>query len=241
MCHKNSSVTCVTRLCLCMGVFVYPWLSVVTNRWPFGGSGRMNVSTWVVTLCFFNRFYEPTFPVFADATNGASTLAALRCLRQRKLVSFHRCSVSVVGCNIGNYFWFIGFAITRYRGILKKIGNSKRTFLQNRFIECWEAQAFFSVLSKKISWRSDKPRASRRFRFSLNAVISSTETLSFHSSFASLEVGGSPGTGRPPRSSPLSWQTSTRTDTTAPALPFMKQRSICRWDRSTGVRPFILW
>lgn len=60
--------------CVCISVVICLEEQVTFWRWVLW--------EWVLTLCIFNHFYEPMFPVFTARTNVVSTLVALSCLRQ---------------------------------------------------------------------------------------------------------------------------------------------------------------
>lgn len=64
-------------------------------------------------------------------------------------------------------------------------------------------------------------------------------------SSASLEAGGCPEIGKHPLSSPLCWQISIQTDTTAPASRSTRPRSTCRYSTVSAVsfqlREFLLY
>lgn len=64
-------------------------------------------------------------------------------------------------------------------------------------------------------------------------------------SSASLEAGGCPEIGKHPLSSPLCWQISIQTDTTAPASLSTRPRSTCRYSTVSAVsfqlREFLLY
>lgn len=79
MCHESHlQFMLAASVCACVCLCTCGYLS-----WRTGDILEVSaVRMWFITLCVFNRFCEPMFPLFADRTNIVSALAALRGLRQ---------------------------------------------------------------------------------------------------------------------------------------------------------------